>query len=234
MPDPVVGKSVLATSDELTSAAKSLLERVLAPSADEIGKFLGEKVHGYLSRNRTRVFNSAAQLVAAAGKPVREVAMRTMLPLIEGASAESDENLQGRWAALLANAATEGDADAIPPLFPRILANLTPLAAELLETLHDVAGLRTTDPQDPDLTIAKLYYALSAKRQTAESEEAADTAMDILMSQGLAVRSPVSIGGHMGNSMMIADTRLDEMVRLTALGQRFLHSVTPPLPDSVP
>ncbi len=50
------------------------------------------------------------------------VPLRTLLPLLEGAALEEDDDLSTKWAALLANAATPNSPLAIYPSFPHALS----------------------------------------------------------------------------------------------------------------
>jgi len=50
------------------------------------------------------------------------VPLRTLLPLLEGAALEEDDDLSTKWAALLANATTPNSPLAIYPSFPHALS----------------------------------------------------------------------------------------------------------------
>ena len=61
-------------------------------------------------------------------------------PLLEGAALEDDENLSNKWAGLLASAATSNEAEHSHPSFPRILSEMSPREALILDKLYRVGG----------------------------------------------------------------------------------------------
>jgi hypothetical protein len=61
---------------------------------------------------------------------------RILLPLIESCSLEEEPDLQRRWAALLANAASDGESSKVLPGYVEALRQLTPVQARLLEWLY--------------------------------------------------------------------------------------------------
>jgi hypothetical protein len=73
-------------------------------------------------------------MLDAAGLEPHQVPFRTLVPLVESASLEDDDELTERWAALLANAA--GGQEHVPPSFPNVLRELEPVQARLLDTLY--------------------------------------------------------------------------------------------------
>lgn len=77
----------------------------------------------------------AAEKVKASGLPAHAVRDKLLRAVVEDGSMEDDEEMQERWATLLANAAT--DKDEIRLAYPRILAELEPKEALLLERLWE-------------------------------------------------------------------------------------------------
>jgi hypothetical protein len=74
-------------------------------------------------------------MLGDAGIAPNTVSPRLFLPILEHASLEHNEEMQGRWAALLANAsAKEGS---VHPSFIEILDQLTPEDAQLLDRLYE-------------------------------------------------------------------------------------------------
>jgi abortive infection alpha-like protein len=69
-----------------------------------------------------------------AGIDPQAVPRKVLVPLLESGSLEDDEGMVEKWAALLANAA--GSADAIPPGFPEILKELSPIEAAILDDIY--------------------------------------------------------------------------------------------------
>jgi hypothetical protein len=67
--------------------------------------------------------------------PLQPVSLANLLPILEWGSTESEDSLQDRWAALLANAVARPDT--VARAFPDILRQLDALDARMLDALHD-------------------------------------------------------------------------------------------------
>lgn len=85
----------------------------------------------------------AAEKVKASGLPPHAVRDKLLRAVVEDGSMEDNEGMQERWATLLANAATDSD-DKIKLAYPKILAELEPKEALLLERLWE----RTPNPDE--------------------------------------------------------------------------------------
>lgn len=57
---------------------------------------------------------------------------RVLFPILEAASNEGDAELQGQWAALLANCATGDIEETLAPAFLDVMRQMTPLHAKVL------------------------------------------------------------------------------------------------------
>jgi hypothetical protein len=248
MPEPTIALSVARqAAAELTKEASSLIGRLFGPAADEIGEHLRLRLHGYFERNRNATLNRAAEMIGAAGGSAHEVPLRTMVPLLEGASLEDDADLRERWAALLANAALATSADAIPPLFASILKNITPTTARCLDLLGKTTKPRrggssmggideaggTTLPLLTDELHGGRTSDLSERRQHVALTSAA---VDVLVREGLASVTPRLrydsrsdlAGSHSvgGRRPPVEQAGLD--IRVTDLGVQFLRACTAP------
>src|SRR4051812_15872488 len=105
----VVGAAGLLTKDSVS--------RILGPLADDVGERLKEIV----DRRWPRVIavdKKAREIVG--DKPVQTIPDRVLIPLLNGAANEDDEELQDKWASLLANAAL--DPNQALTSFPGILS----------------------------------------------------------------------------------------------------------------
>lgn len=206
----------------LSSMAKGLLEKALGPAADAIGAHLQHRLHSYFEKNRARIVEDAAAMVEASKRAAHEVPLRTLLPLLNGASIEDDETLQRHWSALLANAATAEDRSEIPPLYTSILAQLTPFAARVLDAVPRAKPIRAAGGLSqrgaPPVTNIFSPVDLAAAVGTVSNERLA-SALDELAGHGILERWV--LGGS------------NEVVfEFTSLGDRFLKACRPPAPAS--
>jgi hypothetical protein len=135
--------------EEMTTAAKILglslatgpvvanfLKRVLAPTADAVGKVMAHPIEDWHRRRVERASKlavDAAVMLDQAGTEPQAVPGRLLWPILERGSLEEDDWLRRRWAALLANAADARGTVAVNPAFVRILADLMPGEVAALE-----------------------------------------------------------------------------------------------------
>ena len=120
-------------------AAKEFLGKIAGPAAKEVGLLLQDKVRIYRFYNQLKILAKAQKMLNEAGVSPISVPLRTLLPLLEGAALEEEDDLSTKWAALLANAATPNSPLAIYPSFPHILSQLFPRDARVLDAIYDLA-----------------------------------------------------------------------------------------------
>jgi len=138
MPDSSSAIAITKGVDTLSKAGGELLVRIFGGVADEIGEYLQETVHLRLKARRAKVLERAAEAIAHAGLEAHEVPLRTLLPIMQGAAIEDDETLVERWAALLANSATEPTD--VRPIYAATLSVLSPTDAKVLDRAYGIAA----------------------------------------------------------------------------------------------
>jgi hypothetical protein len=208
-------------NDELVQGAKAAAE--LEPAIEAFAEATGalepvREATGWLAdRIRYRrevhlagVLMKAAKKVKASGLPAHAVRDKVLRSVVEDGSMEDDEGMQERWATLLANAATD-DEDKIKLVYPKILSELEPKEALLLERLWE----KTPNPaEEPFETVGY------------------ETTNDLVDIPGLynlnrlgvlrLIRSMNStIGGAVSESALAG-------VELTELGWEFVKACSPP------
>jgi hypothetical protein len=112
------------------------INKLLGPGADEIGLMLGERIKMYRLRKQIELFYEAKKMLTEAGIEPKQVNLKTLLPLMEGASLEDDISISSKWAALLANAATENGDTIVEPSFADVLKQLTSTQCLLLDLIY--------------------------------------------------------------------------------------------------
>jgi hypothetical protein len=84
---------------------KSFLEKIAGPASEEIGLLLQDKVKLYRFKNWYKILGKAKKYLEERKIEPKAIPLRTLLPLLEGASLEDDDYLADKWAALISNAA---------------------------------------------------------------------------------------------------------------------------------
>jgi hypothetical protein len=134
--------SVVATATSaLTIAAvykeaKPFLAKILGPAADEVGELLRDPIKSFRARLTAERLADANTMLAKTGRNPQAVEFKTLVPLVEAASLETDPSLGQRWAALLANAADPAQRVNVTAGFVEVLRQLSPADAQLLELLY--------------------------------------------------------------------------------------------------
>jgi hypothetical protein len=113
------------------------INKLLGPSADELGLVIGEHARIYRLKNAFRLFKRANEMTTEAGFEPKQVSMKSLLPLLEGASLEDDESLADKWAALLSNASDPASKTTMKPAYAEILRQLIPQEVQLLDKIFE-------------------------------------------------------------------------------------------------
>lgn len=139
--DPMTGAIVIAglkyVGPPSAALVSGFVERVFGPAADATGDALAQPIRDWQHRRNKRaqrLMVEAAQIVDRQKLEPHPVPGRLLFPILEKSSVEEDERLCCHWVSLLASAAI--NPDAVPPSFPHILAELSPLDAQVLNRLH--------------------------------------------------------------------------------------------------
>jgi hypothetical protein len=140
MSDPISSALVKGGVKAGATAAHGLLQKLLGPAAEEFGFMLRDKARVYRLKNFISVVAKTEELLRAASIDAHAVPLRTMLPIMDGASLEDDKGLVRKWAGLLASAAAAMEPWATHPSFPRILSEITPHEAIMLDRLLEAGG----------------------------------------------------------------------------------------------
>jgi hypothetical protein len=130
-------------ADELSTEAlkqaiepvSDLIKRIAGPAADEIGEYLGAVFRPYTVMRKVEAMLKTQRMLKERGISPQSVPPRLLLPILEGASIEDDEDLHTRWAALLANASASPGS--VHPSYIEILRQLDPQDAAFLDKLYD-------------------------------------------------------------------------------------------------
>ncbi len=94
---------------------------------------LGDHVRVYRVKNLVKTAQKTKRILEEAGLHAQEVPGRVLLPILDTCSLENDDDLQERWAGLLATASQE--ADSFSPSFIETLKQLTPKEAQHLDRI---------------------------------------------------------------------------------------------------
>jgi hypothetical protein len=241
---------------ELINQAKEPVQgflRVLfGPAFSHLGETLGDSARMWRFRRVVKHVGRAQKMLKDSGTNPKSVDLKFLLPWMENASLEQeDDDLAERWAALLANAAGQDPSSVASHLFPKILANLSAKEARLLDAMYQkglhsmIYGIEkdaTSISRDTLIDRDQLASLRSGFRW--RSNEERDFALDNLVNQGLLrihqIIDPKSYPALAGK--LFAEGRLsspkplpaDVIVRMrlqyqvTVVGVQFVRACQPP------
>jgi hypothetical protein len=144
-----------------TGTAAWFLNKIFGPSADLLGNDLADRFR----KRRDRVIQRAAEIMQAEGVEPRQVPDEVLMPLLQGASLASAEEMQQLWTNLLASAANPNHAE-LPASFPVILSQLSPTDAKVLAGIYEVLQRIEVTPEEMTMRGASLESIPSALQIT--------------------------------------------------------------------
>ena len=210
--------------------ARALINDLVRPSTKVLGRRLAQRVRALVDDAAPSVA-SAERMLSDANLQPRPVEPRRLIPLLEGASLESDEGLQERWAALLANALSGDRGAPVLPSFSFFLQQLSSLDVLVLSSLHKLGAVapeggvsRTILRPESSGATKTSEWGVSRDAIQAElevsPEEALGVSLDTLVGLGLVEPEP-----RVREDLTVSD---GQGVRLTRLGWRFIAACNPP------
>jgi hypothetical protein len=222
---------------------RDLLARFVGPAVDEGGQALADPIREYRERRLQRVSQTVvdgAKLLESVGREPEPVPERILWPLLEAASREDDEDLQGRWAALLANSSSLASPNAVLPAFVEILRQLTPIQAQILDWMFN---LRFQHTPGWFWTYPDVFRSQVEKQFNLSADDYALLVADLERLNVIEPRRDIPTADK--NDVPIEDigpllvARWNSRIRydsigFTTLGVRFVAACNPPTVESPP
>jgi hypothetical protein len=134
--------------EKLMDPVSGLIKKLAGPAAEEVGLSLQDSVKVWRAKRQYKLFEKMKGFIADAGFEPQPIALKTLLPALDYASVEDDEDLHTAWAALLANAADPRETNRVLPVFPIILRELTSRDARFLDNFYERFHGKDSGPKD--------------------------------------------------------------------------------------
>jgi hypothetical protein len=141
---------VKATVEAALAPVTDIIRKLAGPAAEELGLTFRDHVRVVRFERQVRLWNRVKEMVEKTGIPPHKIPLKLLGPVIQNAELEEDDALQDRWAALLANAAT--DRAKVHPAFIDTLRQLSPQDAQLLD--------RISQPTAPDGSVIPFTFGV--------------------------------------------------------------------------
>lgn len=194
---------------------EAFFKGVIPDFVSEFGGILADQVKFWRFKNQVVIVRKAEKFIETQGLKKHAADIKTLAPLLEFSSFETDETMQNRWAKLLAN--TVSDGSKVLPVFVQILNELRPIEAQLLEVVY-LATLNQSEEEK------KLPLQFSKERICDVYKIALDD-FDLILQNLLRLglcQPPGSTGIMFGNSRVALQTL--DLFELTPFGKAFVEA----------
>jgi hypothetical protein len=213
-------KLVKAGFEAILKPVADLIEKLAGPAEEELGFAARDHVRVFRLKRQLRLLQRTKEMLEEAGTEPNRVPLKILAPVIESASLEEDNDLQDKWAALLANAATA--TQGIHPAYIEILKQLRSREVLVLELLFQ----KTTVPEQDRNVISEEFYITLAK-----TFGYADLPRTLLAAK---IDYALDISGMIGNLTRLGLILVESIqhgptyYKLTGFGTKFCWACKPP------
>lgn len=111
------------------------LEKLLGPAVSEVGLLLADKVRVYRLTNQIKIFSKVKDKVEKNNLTLKQVSLRTLVPLLEYSSLENDEKIQEKWINLTVNF-IDAKEKYESSIYPYLLSQLSSIEIQVLDRMY--------------------------------------------------------------------------------------------------
>ena len=104
--------------------AKDFLGKLISPTLEEIGLLLSDNIKFIRYKNQIKILLKAKEYVEKKNIKIKEIPIKILVPLLENASLEDDEDLQDKWAKMLTNM-VNSEYNLQNQIFPYLLSQIS-------------------------------------------------------------------------------------------------------------
>lgn len=153
---------------EIVEKLSTLLEKIFGEGFTHLGGSFSDWAKYFRYKNLLKLQDKVILLHRKRGieGKTTPVPPRYAIPLLESASLEDDENLQDKWAGLIANGTDPNKCFQFQKIYIQILSNLEPLDAILLDFLASQKDIiKIDDDSKPKFNAEKISDILKKDRE---------------------------------------------------------------------
>lgn len=122
--------------EESISLAKGFLQNLINPPIEELGLLVTDNIRFWRFKNQVRILEKSKRIVEKNNITIQKIPLKILVPLLDGASLEEDDELRDNWSALIANSANK-DKDICNPIFSEILKQLSSSEARCIKKMTE-------------------------------------------------------------------------------------------------
>jgi hypothetical protein len=202
----------------LQGAAAGLFSAFLKPGFAELGAMIEDRARMFRFRGQIKLLEKTNKILDSAGLKPKAVNVKVLLPLLEAAALEDDEEMQNRWASLLAAAANPDKLLDLEQSFIEILKQLVAAHAFVLDVFYEQVKRDNLPPEKWD----ESGYVLSDLKAFLQKEVPQfDVAIENLLRLNLVAYPTASLGIANGREVRVRVTS-SNILCATNLGYAFV------------
>lgn len=122
--------------EESIDVAKGFLQKLINPPIEELGLLVSDNIRLWRFKNQIRILEKSKKIVEKKNINIQQIPLKILVPLLDGASLEEDDDLRDNWSALIANSANN-DKDICNPIFSDILKQLSSNEARCINKMME-------------------------------------------------------------------------------------------------
>lgn len=112
------------------------IEKLAGSTIEEAGLMFGDKMKVRRLKNQIKIFSEEKKIAEENNIPIKQINLKTLVPLLEFSSLEEDETLQQKWANLIISFSNSNEKYE-SSIFPFILNQLTKDDIETIDRLYN-------------------------------------------------------------------------------------------------
>jgi hypothetical protein len=195
------------------------ISQVFSGTGEAISESLVNEIKCFNAGRTAKAIAYAYQKLKDAGIEPQQIELKTLIPLLEGISIESDETLQQKWVNLLTSAAS---GNTIHPSYIKILSELGSIDVKILDGLYK----RVKDSNPEQMLHRYITTAEIDEISSDTNDDAIGEALDNLFRLKLIAVIPDE--GEENEGENVADLREFKNIQIgfTSVGIRFVRACT--------
>jgi len=181
---------------------------------------LGNRIRMFRLSQEVKLLRKAEKILEDSGLKPKVVNLRTLLPLLDAAVLEDDEDMAERWASLLASAANPDNKTGVEASFIEILKQLVPAHAFVLDVFYEQIK---RDKLSPEEWAERGYVFSELKAFLQRDVPEFDVAIDNLLRLHLVAYPTPNLGIANGHEVRVQVTS-SNILCATSLGYAFISA----------
>jgi hypothetical protein len=113
-----------STIEKGLELVKDFAEKLLGPTIEEVGLLMSDKIRYFRFKNQIKILTKAKEYVKDKNIDVKEIPTKILVPLLESASLEEDDEMQKKWAFMIGNLA-DSKQNLQNQIFPHLLTQIS-------------------------------------------------------------------------------------------------------------